>query len=125
MRTPQVHSHLLGATATIIDCKGLTIDEVGADDDSVVPLPSTSLDKCLRDLPLFSALKLSFQRTLRDYLHFTGATTGFSCDIDKQLMDAAKIDTCPKREKAVVILMDEMHVKEDLVFNKPTGTGIY
>ena len=70
-------------------------------------------------------LKLPSQRTLRDDLHFIGATTGFSCNVDKQLIDAAKIDTCPKREKAVVILINEMHVKEDLVFNKHAGTGIW
>jgi len=30
-------------------------------------------------------------------------------------MEAAKIDTCAESEKFVVLLMDEMHVKEDLI----------
>ena len=33
-------------------------------------------------------------------------------------MVAAKIDKCPKREKCVVILMDEMHIKENIVYDK-------
>lgn len=67
------------------------------------------------------AVKLPSQRTLRDYTHFTQATTGFSAAVDKQLMDEAMVESCPDHEKSVVILMDEMHIKEGLVYNKHTG----
>ena len=53
-------------------------------------------------------IRLPSQRTLRDYTYFTKTTAGYSDDIDKQLMDAAKINSCPEREKYVILLMDEM-----------------
>ena len=42
-------------------------------------------------------------------------------DVDEQLMDIAKIRTCPEREKYVCILIDEMHIKANLVYDKHTG----
>ena len=67
-------------------------------------------------------IKLPSQRTLRDYTYYTKAAAGFSDDVDKQLMEAAKIDACAEHEKFVVLLMDEMHIKEDLVYDKHSGT---
>lgn len=67
------------------------------------------------------AVKLPSQRTLRDYTHFNQATSGFSSEVDRQLMDLVSIQTCPEREKYIVILMDEMHIKQNLVYNKHTG----
>ena len=66
-------------------------------------------------------IKLPSQRTLRDYTYYTKAAPGLSDDVDKQLMEAAKIDTCAEFEKFVVLLMDEMHVKDDLVYDKHSG----
>ena len=43
------------------------------------------------------------------------SSIGFSEEVDKYLMEVAKISLCPDREKYVVLLMDEMHIKEDLV----------
>ena len=66
---------------------------------------------------------LPSQRTLRPY-HFK-STSGFSCDVDKQLMRAAKVEAGTEEWKRyVAILMDEMYVKEDLVFEKHTGALI-
>ena len=67
-------------------------------------------------------IKLPSQRTLKDYSHFVTATAGFSTPIDQQLMEAAEIATCSEFEKYVAILIDEMHIKQDLVYNKSTGT---
>ena len=67
-------------------------------------------------------IKLPSQRTLRDYTYYTKATVGFSSDVDEQISKAAKIDQCPEREKFIIILMDEMHIKEGLVYDKHTGT---
>ncbi len=47
-------------------------------------------------------IRLPSQRTLRDYTYFTKVSVGFSCEIDRQLMVAAKIDTCPERDKCVM-----------------------
>lgn len=43
-------------------------------------------------------------------------------DIDEQIMRVAMIDSCPEREKYVIILMDEMHIKANLVYDKHSGT---
>ena len=63
-------------------------------------------------------IRLPSQRTLRDYTHYTKASTGFSDDIDRQLTHAANLEHCPEREKYVAITFDEMYIKEDLVYNK-------
>ena len=40
------------------------------------------------------------------------------------LMKSAKVESCPEREKCVILLLDEMHICEDLVFDKHTGAMI-
>ena len=37
-------------------------------------------------------------------------------------MEAAKIRSCEEYEKRVILLIDEMHIREDLVFDKNAGT---
>ncbi len=71
-------------------------------------------------------IRLPSQRTLRDYSNCVKAKPGFSCDIDYQLMLAAKIDndTCPEWQKLVVLLLDEMYIKESLVYDKHSGSMI-
>lgn len=68
---------------------------------------------------------LPSQRTLRDYTHFAKAISGFSCDVDKQLIDAAGISSCPDWKKHVVLIIGEMHIREDLVYDKFSGRWIY
>ena len=36
-------------------------------------------------------------------------------------MTAANVTSCPIREKYVFLLLDEMHIKEDLIFDKHSG----
>ena len=43
-------------------------------------------------------IKLPSQRTLQDYTCYNKRTTGFSVEVDRQLMEAAKIYTFPERE---------------------------
>ena len=59
--------------------------------------------------------------TLKDYTHFMKAAPGFSAAVDAQLMNVANITSCPDHQKYVIILMDEMHIKEYLVYDKHTG----
>ena len=33
----------------------------------------------------------------------------------------AKVDSCPERDKCVILLLDKMYIKEDLVYNKHSG----
>ena len=66
-------------------------------------------------------LLLPSQRTLRDYTHYTSTTIGFSDEVDQQLMEAADISSLKEFQKCVVIILDEMHVKEGLVYDKHSG----
>ena len=78
---------------------------------------------CYEALRKTGCLSLPSQRTLRDYTHFANAVSGFSTAVDQQLIEAAEIATCPEWKKCVVVLLDEMHIREDLVYNKFTGTS--
>ena len=40
------------------------------------------------------------------------------------LLKAAKVDTCPECEKCAMLLLDEMHIREDIVFDKHSGEMI-
>ena len=66
-------------------------------------------------------ISLPSQRTLRDYTHYAKAVSGFSMDVDQQLIDAANVRTCEEWKKCIVVLMDEMYIREDLVYNKVSG----
>lgn len=79
---------------------------------------SSSAYETLREC---GVVKLPSQRTLRDYTHHTKAVAGFSKGVDEQLKVAAKLSTCPEREKCVILILDEMHVREDLSYDKHTG----
>ena len=37
------------------------------------------------------------------------------------LKSVSKVDTCPEREKCTILLIDEMHIREDLVYDKHSG----
>lgn len=40
------------------------------------------------------------------------------------LMHAVKVNSCPEREKCTILLLDEMHIRAGLVFDKHTGAMI-
>ena len=69
-------------------------------------------------------IQLPTQRTLRDYSNCVKARAGFSAEVDRQLFQAAELTTCQEWQKLVVILMDEMHIREDLVYDKHSGQMI-
>ena len=59
-------------------------------------------------------IHLPSQRTLRDYSHCIKAKPGFSVDVDLQLARAANLSLCADTDKLVIILLDEIHLKENL-----------
>ena len=59
-------------------------------------------------------LRLPSERTLRDYTHYFKSQPGFLPDLNKQLKKEAGIDSLP-------LLIDEMKIKEDLVYDKHSG----
>ena len=68
-----------------------------------------------------SYIALPSQWTLRDYSHHTKAHIGFSDETDKQLMSVADVTRIQDWQKYVVVLMDEIHIREDLIYDKHTG----
>ena len=48
-------------------------------------------------------------------------SAGFSSKVDQHLLESAKLLTCPEHEKYVFILMDEMHLRENIVYDRHTG----
>lgn len=79
---------------------------------------SSGAYEALRDS---GCLSLPSQRTLRDYTHYVKASCGFSAQVDIMLREASKVDTCPEREKCTILLLDEMYIREDLVYDKYNG----
>ena len=41
--------------------------------------------------------------------------------MDQQLAEFAQMHCCSEREKCVLLITDEMHIKEDIIYNKLTG----
>lgn len=66
-------------------------------------------------------IQLPSQRTLRDYTNCVKARAGFSTDVDRQLMQAANLASCPDWQKLTILLLDEMYIREDLVYDKHSG----
>eukprot|EP00731_Ephydatia_muelleri_P006390 Em0003g638a len=63
-------------------------------------------------------LKLPSQRTLRDYTHVIKAANGFTLEGDEQLVRVAELSTLKEWQKCVVLVIDEMFIREDLVYDK-------
>ena len=66
-------------------------------------------------------VSLPSTRTLRDYTHYISPQAGFSKEVDEQLMEAAQVKAEDEWRKAVIIIFDEMYIKEELVYDKQTG----
>ena len=61
-------------------------------------------------------LTLPSERTLRDYTHYTKERCGFQKYINLELVKEANVKE--EKDQYVVLLADEMKIKEDLVFDK-------
>ena len=66
-----------------------------------------------------NCIKLPSQRTLRDYTHYISTTIGFSAEVDKHLLDVAFLSN--ELNRYVILIMDEVHIKSDLVYDKHQG----
>lgn len=63
-----------------------------------------------------SGIYLPSQRTLRDYTHFYKSTSGFSFELDLQIIRESKVHSLSDFQKEVCLVADEMHIKEGLVY---------
>lgn len=66
-------------------------------------------------------IKLPSERTLLDYTHYFANKVGFQDEVNQQLVEEVDRLSLPDTRKFVALLIDEMKVKEGLVFNKHTG----
>ena len=69
-------------------------------------------------------IQLPSSRTLRDYRHLSTTQPGFTSIADKQLLDLVQQVKPRNMGKYVFLLLDEMYIKEGLVYNKSTGALI-
>ena len=65
---------------------------------------------------------LPSNRTLRDYTYHVSTTIGFSDEVDRQLMSVA--DLAEEKNRNVVLVLDEVHIKEGLIYDKHEGNLI-
>ena len=68
---------------------------------------SSKAYETLRD----TGISLLSQRTLRDYTYSCKAATGFSSEVDQQLILASRVLVCEEWKKYVVLLADEMYIR--------------
>ncbi len=61
-------------------------------------------------------LTLPSERTLRDYTHWMKGQVGFSSSLNRELIKEANVNE--EKDKYMVLVLDEMKVREDLVFDK-------
>ena len=66
-------------------------------------------------------IKLPSERTLRDYTNHFENKAGFQDEIDQQLCDEVERLKLSENKKYFGLLIDEMKLKEALVYNKHTG----
>lgn len=66
-------------------------------------------------------VKLPSERTLRDYTHFFKNQPGFYPDLNLQLKKEAAIESLPQSKHYVSLVVDEMKIREDLVYDKNSG----
>ena len=66
-------------------------------------------------------VRLPSERTLRDYTHYFTSQPGYQPDLNLQLQKEANIESLPEKRRYVSLLIDEMKIKEDLVYDKYSG----
>ena len=73
---------------------------------------------------LRQCIHLPSQRILRDYTNCIKAKAGFFAEVDQQLIEAAHSESSPVWQRLIFLLLDEMYIREDLVYNKHSGQMI-
>ena len=69
-------------------------------------------------------IKLPSERTLRDYTHYFESKTGFQEEVSDQLRKELKLSELSEQKRYCGIILDEMKVKENLVYDKCTGSVV-
>jgi len=79
---------------------------------------------CYSTLRNSGVISLPSECTLRDYRHFAPSVCGFSTAADLQLLDQVQQQKPAHLAKYVGLVINEMYIKEGLVFEKSTGSLI-
>ena len=79
---------------------------------------------CYKTLRNSGVIHLPSERTLCDYRHFASSEPGFSTSTDLQLLEVVKQQQPESLSKYVTIVLDQMYIKEGLVYNKWSGALI-
>ena len=79
---------------------------------------------CYSTLRNSGVITLPSERTLNDYRHHSSSTSGFSYSTDMQLLDLLKNQKPSDIAKYVTVVLDEMYLREGLVFQKSSGALI-
>ena len=89
--------------------------------DQVVYIHAPLVIICLRHSEKFRMSEASFRPNPPGLhpLHFV--KSWFTDKVDKQLVREAEIGKVEKWQKYIVLIYDEMHVRENLVYHKATG----
>ena len=66
-------------------------------------------------------IKLPSERTLRDYSNYFKGKTGYQVEVNHELQRESKVSSLPDCRKYVTVVIDEMKVKENLVYDKHSG----
>ena len=66
-------------------------------------------------------IKLPSERTLRDYTHYFKSRAGFQLEVNQQLQKESKVSELPSNRQFCALLLDEMKLKEKLVYDKFDG----
>ena len=69
-------------------------------------------------------LTLPSERTLRDYIHYFSNKSGFQNEVHQRLMEEINLLGLSESKKYVSLIIDEMKIKEGLVYNKQCGKVI-
>ena len=69
-------------------------------------------------------VKLPSERTLRDYLHYFSSKPGFQDEVHGQLLKEANLNDLPLEHRCVFLMLDELKIKEGLVYDKHNGSII-
>ena len=69
-------------------------------------------------------LTLPSERTLRDYIHYFSNNAGFQNEVHQQLLEELNLLRLPETKKYVSLIIDEMKIKDGLVYNKQCGKVI-
>ena len=66
-------------------------------------------------------ITLPSERTLRDYTNLVKSSTGIQPEVNRQLAQEARVASMLEWQKYVVVVFDEVKIKEDLVYDKHTS----